>query len=245
MIRVKLSALSKGFLRDREAKTAFKFTRVLFARSAISPQMNWALHDISLEILRGERIGLIGDNGAGKSTLLKLIAGILRQTTGRIEVHGKVSLLSGFGTGMIDDLTVRENIVLYGVIQGLTRRTMRDNTDEILSWAQLQEFAESPLRTLSTGMRTRLGFSISRYIESDIALFDEALSAGDRRFRLKCDEIFERYKGTDRTFLVATHNMSFVRRFCSKVLWLESGRIEGFGDVSTILSGYDGTNESV
>jgi ABC-2 type transport system ATP-binding protein len=200
------------------------------------------LTDISLEIRRGEKVGVIGNNGAGKSTLLRLIAGLYVPSKGELHVNGDVTFLAGLGLGMVDDLTVEENIYLYGAIFGLQRRKIKHVLRDILEWAELQDFVTAKLKTLSTGMRTRLAFSTTRYIDSDIVLMDEALSAGDRTFKKKCEDVFESYKTNNRTFLLASHDIEFVKRFCAKTLWLHKGRQIAFGDTVPVLEKYVGAN---
>jgi ABC-type polysaccharide/polyol phosphate transport system ATPase subunit len=198
-----------------------------------------ALRDINVEIRKGEKIGLIGDNGAGKSTLLKLVAKLYLPTTGELCVNGSVSLLSGLGIGMVDELSVQQNAFLYGAIYGLDRDLMKENLDEMLAWADLQNFKDAAFKTLSSGMKARLAFSISRHFSSDVNLFDEALSAGDQRFKDKCENVFESYKNGDKTFVFATHSMPFVKKICSKALWLHKGAQMAFGDAEKVLQQYE------
>ena len=144
------------------------------------------------------------------------------------------------GAGMVDDLTVGDNIWLYGAVLRIRRSTLRDCFDRILAWAELEGYEAADLRTLSTGMRTRLAFAIAMQIQSETVLMDEAFSAGDKRFQAKCDEFFEESKTTNQTFLVATHNLEFVERFCDRVLWLHRGRVKGFGSTEDVLGEYLG-----
>lgn len=233
--------ICKIFPLERHPVTAYGILRRAFARNIDHHRTFLALDNIGIEVMRGERVGLIGDNGAGKTTLLKVIAGLHKPTKGRLYVDGTVTLLAGLGIGMLEELSVRENTILYGVIYGVARGKMIKNLDEILAWAELQDFAEAKLKTLSSGMKTRLAFSAARYIDRDIHLYDEVLTAGDKNFRLKCEEVFHSYTQTDKTFIVATHSLSFVKTFCTKALWLHKGRQVGFGEVDAILSQYEGT----
>jgi ABC-type polysaccharide/polyol phosphate transport system ATPase subunit len=197
-----------------------------------------SLDDINIEVRAGEMVAIVGDNGAGKTTLLKTIAGLYAPTRGRIEVAGEVALLAGLGVGMIDELSVAENIHLYGAVCGLYRRTIRTHFDEIIEWAELEPFVDAELRTLSAGTRTRLAFAIARHIGSDLILMDEAFSTGDKRFQEKCEAFFRGSKAIGRTVLVATHNLEFVKEFCDRTLWLHKGKQMAFGPTSPVLAGY-------
>jgi lipopolysaccharide transport system ATP-binding protein len=197
-----------------------------------------ALFDISFDVSRGERIGIVGDNGSGKTTLLKIVAGLHKISGGEIDVRGRVTLVASLGVGMMEELTVAENIFLYGAIYGLGRRTMSQRQAEILEWAELEGFAQSRLKTLSSGMKTRLAFSALRHIEEDIYLLDEVLTAGDKNFMHKCEQVFAGYKKTQKTFLVTTHDLKFVRTFCEKTLWLHKGCQVGFGKTEEIVDQY-------
>jgi ABC-type polysaccharide/polyol phosphate transport system ATPase subunit len=229
---VRAKNLSKAFALDPERVTLFRaVTEMLFPR-APRPNPFFALKDINLEIGQGEKVGLIGNNGSGKTTLLKVIAGIHKPD------EGKVTLLAGLGIGLVDELSVRENVFLYGAIYGLDRKTVREEFSDIIEWAEVQDFVEARLKTLSSGMRTRLAFSIARQIETDVLLLDEALTAGDKTFTGKCAEFFEQSRTNDTTFMVATHDLHFVRKFCTKTLWLHKGRQRAFGETAEVVNLY-------
>lgn len=214
------------------------FKEKLLARGPGS-DVFWALQEIDLRVEVGEKIGVIGYNGAGKTTLLKLLAGLYRPTLGELNVEGRVTLLAGLGMGMVDELTLEQNLFLYGTIYGMERETVAAHLDEIMHWAELEDFVGAKLKNLSKGMRTRLAFSATRFVEADVYLLDEALSAGDKSFREKCVEVFESYRESPGTFVFSTHNMEFVRGFCSRVLWLHKGRIKAFGETEEVLERYD------
>lgn len=197
-----------------------------------------ALQDISLAVERGEKIGVIGNNAAGKTTFLKLLAGLLRPTRGEVRVQGERVFVTALGTGMLEELSVDENVVLYGSFYGVDRNRMRSILPEILEWAELVGAEGAELRTLSSGTRARLAFAVIRHIETDIFLLDEALSAGDVSFKAKCRESFDGPRNRERTFLVATHEMDFVRSFCSKALWLDRGRQMEFGPSDSVVDAY-------
>jgi ABC-type polysaccharide/polyol phosphate transport system ATPase subunit len=139
---------------------------------------------------------------------------------------------------MIDDLTLEDNVYLYGAIYGLEREAIREKFNEIVEWAELNTFVGAELRMLSSGMRARLAFSTIRHVEADIFLFDEALTAGDKSFKEKCDEVLEKYKGSDRTFVIATHDVEFAKKFCSKTLWLAKGEQMAFGETEEVVEKY-------
>ena len=198
----------------------------------------FALHQISFDVARGDKIALIGNNGSGKTTLLKLIAGLYLPTVGSIDVDGRVLLLRGVGTGMLDELSVSENLFLYGIMYGMDRSTIREKFDEVLAWAELTDFASAELRTLSSGMRARLAFSITRHFDTDIFLLDEAFAVGDKDFRAKYEDVFRNLKNGERTYLIATHDLDFARMFCAKTLWLQKGRLMAFGETERVLRQY-------
>jgi len=234
---VRISQLSKFFVRNGQ-HTLYRLLKGKLVGNNADSQSFAALNDINIEIMRGEKVGLIGNNGAGKSSLLKVIAGLYAPSSGEIRVTGEVTLLSGLGIGMLDELSVEENIFLYSAICGLERKKTKKNLQEIIEWAELQGFERAKLKTLSTGMNTRLAFSITRHIESDIVLMDEALSAGDKTFRKKCEGVFENYRNNDRTFVFASHDLEFVKKFCTRTLWLQKGQQLALGDTDLVLQRY-------
>jgi ABC-type polysaccharide/polyol phosphate transport system ATPase subunit len=225
----------KTFALKREHPTAFgAFRQALLQKR----QQFVALDGVDLEIVRGERVGLIGNNGAGKSTLLKVLAGLHRPTAGQVHVEGSITLLSALGIGMLDELSVLDNIHLYGAIYGIPRAALQTQISEMLEWAELQEFRHARLKHLSTGMRARLAFSVLRHVDNDVYLLDEVMTAGDKNFRARCLEVFEGYQRRGKTVVLATHERSFAEGFCSKVLWLERGRVRQFGDTAEVLHAY-------
>ncbi len=212
-----------------------------FLRPKAAGETFAALNAIDLAVQAGDRVGLIGNNGAGKSTLLRVVAGLHPATSGSVEVHGETTLLAGLGVGMVDELNVEHNIFLYGSMHGIMREDLKLKLDEILEWAELTDFRQAILKNLSTGMRSRLAFSVTRYFKSDIYLLDEALTAGDGVFRERCAEVFASYERSGRTMLVASHDLRFVKRHCNKALWLNRGKQMGFGPVADVLPLYEAT----
>jgi ABC-type polysaccharide/polyol phosphate transport system ATPase subunit len=194
-----------------------------------------ALDDVSLTVDRGEVIGIIGHNGAGKSTLLKLLANISRPTTGTVTVCGSVSPLIAVGAGLVWDLTGRENVYLNATILGMSRKEIGRKFDEIVAFAELEQFIDTPVKRYSSGMQVRLGFSVATAVSSDILIVDEVLAVGDLAFQKKCydrmDDLIHRQK---RTVLIVGHNIRQLARFCSRMILLDHGRIELDGDPSTV-----------
>lgn len=230
--------LVKEFGPSRRRLTLYRLLRSQLRGHAPAGARRRALDDINVEARAGEIVGVVGDNGAGKSTLLKTIAGLYSPTRGQVEVRGEISLLAGLGVGMVDELSVAENIRLYGALCRLPRRTIKDRFHEIAQWAELEGFLDAELRTLSTGMRTRLAFAIAIHIDSDVFLIDEAFSAGDKRFQEKCEVVFRESRSLHQLVLLATHNLDFVKAFCDRTLWLHKGRQMAFGPTGTVLSQY-------
>lgn len=231
-----ISNVSRSFPKERKPVTAFQSLRG-FIRKDWQDQLI-ALTNVNLTIKRGEKIGLIGNNGSGKTTLLKIIAGLMRASTGEVGIHGSMVLLSGLGMGMLEDLSVIDNVFLYGAIYGIARQEIKLVFDEIISWAELEGFEYAALKTLSSGMKARLAFSVVRMIKADILLIDEALSAGDIHFRKKTSAFFNHPDNRDRTFIVATHYLPFIEAFCSQTLWLHKGRTHSFGNTLEIVGQY-------
>jgi ABC-type polysaccharide/polyol phosphate transport system ATPase subunit len=235
---ISLKNVFKFFSIDISRPSTFTALKKLISKNGHYTRTFYALKDITVEIEKGENVGLIGNSGAGKTTLLKTISGLHKPDSGEVSIKGELNFLAGFGIGMVDELSVSENIYLYGAIYGLDRYKIHEKFDEIIEWAELQNFIGAKLKTLSTGMRTRLAFSITRYIDADIFLLDEALSAGDKTFREKCERVFDDYKKSGKTFIISTHNMEFVKKFCSKTLWLHKGEQMDYGDTGYVLAKY-------
>jgi ABC-type polysaccharide/polyol phosphate transport system ATPase subunit len=234
---IRTIGLSKAFRLSRHSRTLFRLLKGTFSRIPDGDRF-FALRDINIDIHRGDKVAVVGNNGAGKSTLLRLMAGLYAPTEGEIIVKGQVTLLAALGLGMIDELTVEENIFLYGAICGVDRSVIRTNLQEIIDWAELEGFAKAKLKTLSTGMRARAAFSTTRHITGDITLMDEALTAGDKNFKQKSKSVFDQDNTNGRTFIVASHDFEFVKAVCNKTLWLEKGRQKAFGDTKSVLNRY-------
>lgn len=239
MLTLRTTGLVKVFTPRGHRRTLFRFVRDKLTGRQGFPTHRASLDGVDIEARAGETIGVVGVNGAGKTTLLKTLAGLYAPTGGTIDVRGEVGLLAGLGAGMVDELSVADNIHLYGAICRLSRRTIRRRFHDILAWAELEPFVDAELRTLSTGMRTRLAFAIAMHVDSAVVLMDEAFSAGDRRFQEKCDAFFLGTKALPRTMIVATHNLAFVRQFCERTLWLHQGKQMAFGPTDDVLPRYE------
>lgn len=185
-----------------------------------------ALKDISFSIKKGETVGIIGRNGAGKSTLLSLMAGVIKPTKGKIFVNGKVSPLLELGSGFHPDLNAYENIRLNGVLLGVPLKIINKKLQDIIEFAELQEFADQPIRTYSSGMIARLGFSVVTQLNPEILLIDEVLAVGDQRFRQKCLNLMLDFKKKDITIIFVSHNLNEVEILCDRVIWIENHKIK-------------------
>ncbi len=198
----------------------------------------WALRDVSLEIEPGESVGLIGRNGSGKTTLLRLAAGIFAPTTGRIEVGGTVGALLALGAGFHPDFTGRDNVYLSGSILGLPKGYIRERIDEIISFAELEEFIDLPVRTYSSGMHVRLGFAVATHLRTDVLLLDEVFAVGDEAFQRKCvSKIFE-LKAHGGTIIFVSHNAASVEQLCERAILLKGGRVDYDGAVDEAIAQY-------
>jgi lipopolysaccharide transport system ATP-binding protein len=198
----------------------------------------WALRDVSFTVEQGEAVGFIGSNGAGKSTALKLVSRILTPTSGRIEVDGRMGALLELGAGFHPDLTGRENVYLNGSFLGLSRAQIRQKMDEIVAFAELERFIDVPVKHYSSGMYVRLGFSVAVHTDPEVLLIDEVLAVGDQNFQHKCFERIIKLRQEGVTICFVSHGLGYVRRLCSRVLWLDDGVIQASGDVDDTISAY-------
>jgi lipopolysaccharide transport system ATP-binding protein len=197
-----------------------------------------ALHDISFEVLKGETLGIIGKNGAGKSTILGLIAGVLRPTKGSVIVRGRISPLLELGAGFHTELTGRENIVLKGVLIGLTRSEVLAKIGEIIDFSELEDFIDQPVRIYSSGMLARLGFSIVASLNPEILLIDEILAVGDSEFQGKCLERMAEFRESGVTMIFVSHSAEQVERTCDRVVWIEDHSVRMIGNALNIVASY-------
>ncbi len=198
----------------------------------------YAVKDVSFKVRAGEAWGLIGTNGSGKSTLLKAISGILRPYKGSISINGSVAPLIELGAGFDPEMTARENIYLNGCVLGHTEKFMKEHFDEIVEFAELHDFLDSPLKNYSSGMRARLGFSIATMVKPDILIVDEILSVGDYKFKQKCAERMSEMLQGGTTLLYVSHSIDEVKRLCDHALWINKGDAVMQGEVNEVCNAY-------
>ncbi|WP_427161643.1 ABC transporter ATP-binding protein [Aliinostoc sp. HNIBRCY26] len=202
------------------------------------PAKKLVLDQINLVIQEGEKIGIIGANGSGKSTLLKIISGILQPTSGNVKVRGKIAPLIELGAGFDSEISVIDNIMLYGVLLGFSRAEMKQRVDSILEFAELQDYRLVPVKGLSSGMVARLGFAIATDVQPDILILDEVLSVGDESFKQKCKQRINKMWNDHSTVLVVSHDLDFVQQSCNQGIWLERGKIRFIGNANETVSQY-------
>ncbi|MGC1308446.1 MAG: polysaccharide ABC transporter ATP-binding protein [Phormidesmis sp.] len=198
----------------------------------------WALKDVSFEIKQGDRLGIIGRNGAGKSTLLKVLSRITEPTTGRIKVNGRVASLLEVGTGFHPELTGRENIFLNGAILGMSKIEIHRKFDEIVAFAEVEKFLDTPVKRYSSGMYVRLAFAVAAHLEPEILIIDEVLAVGDAKFQKKCLGKMEEVSGEGRTILFVSHSMETISRLCNTAILMSSGKIQHSGLTTEVISFY-------
>jgi ABC-2 type transport system ATP-binding protein len=244
-IAVHVEGVSKKFRLYKERNQTLKAAMMRGGRATYDDF--WALRDVSFEIPTGGVFGLIGQNGSGKSTLLKCMAKILVPEEGRIRVDGKISALLELGAGFHPELSGRENVYLNGSILGLSRRDIDRKFDEIVDFAGLEQFIDTPVKNYSSGMYVRLGFSVAINVDPDVLLVDEVLAVGDEAFQRKCDEKFADLRDAGKTIVVVSHALSTVRTMCDAAAWLEHGVVKEIGVPGLLIDKYvEGThNERV
>jgi ABC-type polysaccharide/polyol phosphate transport system ATPase subunit len=197
-----------------------------------------ALRGVSFDVPAGKTFGIVGRNGSGKSTMLKLIAGIGRPTSGDVQVHGRVSALIELGAGVHPEISGRDNVFINGMMLGLSKREVASRFDEIVAFAELEDFIDEPVKTYSSGMYMRLGFSVAINVDPDVLLVDEVLSVGDEAFTHKCLDKFAEFRRRGRTVLLVTHSLDLVSRLCDEALWLDQGIVRGHGDPRRVIDAY-------
>jgi lipopolysaccharide transport system ATP-binding protein len=225
-----------GLLRDTLAK-AMRSPASLFRRPRA--EKFWALRNVSLEVKEGEVLGLIGRNGSGKTTLLKILSRITRPTEGWAEIHGRVGSLLEVGTGFHPELTGRENTFLSGAILGMGKQEIARKFDEIIGFAELEKFIDTPVKHYSSGMYVRLAFAVAAHLEPEILLVDEVLAVGDIRFQKKCLGKMGDVALAGRTVILVTHQLNQIRRLCHRVVWLDGGELSRTGPTAEVVSAYE------
>jgi lipopolysaccharide transport system ATP-binding protein len=242
VVAVEVESVSKRFRRQTvqpftTIKTAF-VDSVLRRKRPEREATYQVLKDISLTVQKGEILGIIGRNGSGKSTFLKLLAGIYRPDVGRISVHGRVGALLELGAGFHPEFSGRENIFLNGIVLGLSKREVRQRLDDIVRFAELEAFIDEPVKNYSSGMYTRLGFSVAVHADPDILFIDEILAVGDEGFQQKCFDKINEFRRLGKTIILVSHDLASVQRWCDEVLWLEAGKVQERGMPRRIVDLY-------
>ncbi|HLA97259.1 MAG TPA: ABC transporter ATP-binding protein [Anaerolineales bacterium] len=200
----------------------------------------WAVRDVSFQVRSGEAFGIIGRNGSGKSTMLKVIARVLMPTMGRVVTRGKVAPLLELGAGFHHELTGRENVFMNSTLLGRSQKETERLMPEIIEFAEIEDFIDAPLRTYSTGMIARLGFSVASALRPDILLVDEVLSVGDSHFQEKCLARMNSFRAMGTTIIIVSHNMNTIESFCDHALWIDHGQIKSIGNVREVVAQYTG-----
>jgi ABC-2 type transport system ATP-binding protein len=233
-----LNNISVQYRAPEETFRTFKEYAIQVLKRNVRYKEFRALDHVDLEINKGEIVGIIGRNGAGKSTLLKVISRVLIPTEGRVRIRGMVSPLLELGAGFHPELTGRENIFLNGTLLGHTRREIETHVPEIIEFAELGSFIDSPLRTYSSGMAARLGFSVATAWLPEILILDEVLSVGDEAFRHKCELRMRQFRDQGSTTLLVTHDSNSVETLCSRAVWLEHGQVKALGPSDEVVDLY-------
>lgn len=236
---IKIDHVSMRFNMSRERVDSVKEYLIKLVKRQLFYDEFWALQDISFEVKRGEVFGLIGLNGAGKSTLLKLVAGVLKPTTGNISVEGMIAPLIELGAGFDPELTAKENVYMNGAVLGYDRAYMEQRYQEIIDFSELWDFTDVPVKNFSSGMYARLGFAIATLVKPDILIVDEILGVGDFRFQKKCQERINELMSGGTTVLMVSHANETIKNFCDRVAWLEGGRIREIGQADEVCAHYE------
>lgn len=235
---IKLENVSLKFKLQKERSPSLKEFAIRLLSKKVSYINFYAIKNINIEIKKGESIGIIGRNGAGKTTLLRIIAGVYKPTEGKVFVKGKIMPIIELGAGFDMELTGKENIFINGLLLGMTKKEIEGKYDEIVEFSGLKDFINSPLRTYSSGMILRLGFSIATVTNPDIILLDEVFAVGDAEFREKCINKINKFKENGSTFLFVSHNMNAIKEICENAIWLEKGEIKMYHKVDNTIENY-------
>src|ERR1700704_1847625 len=242
---IRAEGLSKLYRRGLQVDDGLRHSLEAFLRSPVASlrrkkeETFWALKDVSLEVKDGEVLGLIGRNGAGKTTLLKILSRITRPTTGWAEIHGRIRSLLEVGTGFHSELSGRENTYLSGSILGMGKREIDRKFDEIVAFAEIDKFIDTPVKHYSSGMYVRLAFAVAAHLEPEILLVDEVLAVGDINFQKKCLGKMGDVAKAGRTIVLVSHQMNQMRRLCNRVVWIDAGNIRMDGAAHEVVSAYE------
>ena len=241
-VAVRVEHLSKKFRIYNERNQYLKASLLRGRRARFRDF--WALKDISFEVQRGETFGIIGRNGSGKSTMLKCLAKILQPEQGTVAITGSMSALLELGAGFHPELSGRENVYLNGAILGLSRRQIDERFDEIVEFAGLREFIDTPVKNYSSGMYVRLGFAVAINVDPDVLIIDEVLAVGDTEFQEKCADKINDFRDKGRTIVLVSHSLSDVRNLCSRVAWIDKGDLNMVGPAPDVVDAYNGASHA-
>ena len=235
---VKVENVSVTYRTTWERRPTLKEALVRFGRGERAVREVQALKNVSFTVPEGTALGIVGANGAGKSTLIRTIGGILPPTEGRIEVHGRISALLALGVGFNPNLTGRDNVVLGGLASGMSRKQIADRSQEIEDFAEIGDFMDMPIRTYSSGMRSRLAFSVAVHMEPDILMIDEAMSAGDAKFKQKAAAKMQELMGSARAMFLVSHALGSIEELCNRAIWLHKGDLMMEGTPQEVIDAY-------
>jgi ABC-type polysaccharide/polyol phosphate transport system ATPase subunit len=242
MNAITLTNASKVYRRYSRRRQFSTLKSALLSRSLINnlkPDETFsAVRDVTFAVPKGRTLGVIGRNGSGKSTLLKLVAGITKPSRGTVVVNGRISALIELGAGFHPEISGRENVFINGIMLGLSKREITQRFDEIVEFAEMEEFIDAPVKTYSSGMYMRLGFAVAIHVDPEVLLVDEVLAVGDEGFTHKCLDKFAEFKRRGKTILLVTHSLGLVERFCDEALWMDGGVMKGMGDPKRVVGAY-------
>jgi teichoic acid transport system ATP-binding protein len=237
-LAVKVNDLSVTYRTTFERKPTLKQALVRFGRGQRAVREVEAIKNVSFEVRNGTSMGIIGSNGAGKSTLMRAMAGILPPTSGSIEVWGRASTLLALGVGFNQNLSGRENIILGGLAAGLSRREVEERAADVAEWTELGDFIDMPMRTYSSGMSARVGFSVAVHMKPDILMIDEALSTGDAHFREKANAKMGELRDSARAMFLVSHGLGSIKEMCNEAIWLDRGKLMMRGEPGAVVNAY-------
>jgi len=237
---VRCAAVAKRFRIYEHRATSLRetFIRVLLRKQALLGRPYFALGEINFTVEKGEAVAIIGTNGSGKSTILRVIAGIYPPSDGEVRLGGRLAAVLELGAGFHPDLTGAENVAIYGTALGLSRREIRDRYSEILDFADIGQFIDTPVKYYSSGMVARLAFAVAVCVEPDILLLDEVLSVGDETFRDRCFERLRRFNASGGTLIFVSHDLETVREMCTRAIWMDKGSIRMDAPVDVVVDAY-------
>lgn len=237
---IEINDVTMKFNMCKEKIDNLKEYLIKFLKKQLTFEDFTALENVSVEVKAGEVFGIVGLNGSGKSTLLKLVSGILKPTSGTVKTYGSISPLIELGAGFDMELTARENIFMNGSVLGYSREFMKEKFEEIIEFAELQEFVDAPLKNFSSGMVARLGFAIATLVKPEILIVDEILAVGDFLFQQKCEQRIQKMMSGGTTVLIVSHSIDQIERLCNRVMWLEKGHVRMIGETAEVCGAYKG-----